>query len=463
MANLRPFAEISMSMTSLVKWLQENLLHPIGFMQLGAVGVSYLIAWLFAAKVQQYLEKDLEKVRAHMRFVLSPAHFAILLKYFLWLLLVWFIEVLSKKLSTPVELLQMALNVILVLTVVRFASFYIESAFWSRFVYVVSIIYLSLRILRLWDPTVQLLDSMTITAGRLHISLWGLIEAVVVFILLWIARGATNRFIGHWLATVTHLTYSDRMLIQRVVTAATGAVVVLIALSAAGVHIAAIAVTGGAIGFAVGIGLQKIGSNLVSGMMLLLRKPIRQGDVIAFEKSFAGVNWGWITDIGLMYVKVATRDGVLLLVPNEHFVTQKIENLSYDNDLIRLHIPFGISYGSDLKMAITLAVKAALTIDRVLKTPEPKCRTIEFGDSTVNLELRVWINDPKNGFGSLKNTVLLAVWDSFHANGIEIAFPQRDLHIKSVAPLRVYRDNSHPVEKDSLEVTDHDPRGGIPK
>ena len=82
-------------------------------------------------------------------------------------------------------------------------------------------------------------------------------------------------------------------------------------------------------------------------------------------------------------------------------------------------------------------MSAASGVSRILKIPEPKCLISEFGDSTVNLELRVWINDPKNGFGNVKDAVLLAIWDSFHANGIEIAFPQRDLHIKSVVPLEV--------------------------
>lgn len=452
MANSAHFTNISMAMTALVKWCQANLLTPIGSMQLGTIVISYLIAWFFAAKVRQHLEKDIERVKAHMRFVLSPAHFAIVLKYVFWLVLVWFFQVLFKNLKMPTELLRTTLALVLALLVIRFASFYIKSAFWSRFVYVLSIIFLSLRISKMWDPTVQLLDSMKISIGSISISLWGVIEAIVVFILLWAAAGAANRFIGHWLATSSQLTYSDRTLIQRVVTAVTGAMVILISLKAAGVHMAAIAVTGGAIGFAVGIGLQKIGSNMVSGIMLLSRKPIRQGDVVAFEKSFAGASWGWITDIGLMYVKVATRDGVLHLVPNETFVTQKIENLSFDDDLVRLHIPFGISYASDLNKAITLAVAASMSIDRVLKTPQPKCNVSEFGESTVNLELRVWINDPKNGFGNVKDAVLLAVWDSFHANGIEIAFPQRDLHIKSAVPLQISRDSLQTAEEDSLEA-----------
>jgi len=452
MANSAHFTDISMTMTSLVKWFQKNLLTPVGFIELGAIGASYLIAWFFAAKVRQHLEKEIEKVKAHMWIVLSPAHFAIVLKYLFWLVLVWFSYVLFDKLTMPTELLRTTLALVLALLIIRFASFYLKSAFWSRFVYVFSIIFLLLRISKLWAPTVHLLDSMKIEVGHISISLWGLIEAIVVFIMLWLVAGAANRFIAHWLATSSHLTYSDRTLIQRVVTAVLGAMVILISLRAAGVHMAAIAVTGGAIGFAVGIGLQKIGSNMVSGLILLLRKPIRRGDVIAFEKSFFGASWGWITEIGLMYVKVATRDGVLHLVPNESFVTQQIENLSFDDDLMRLHIPFGISYASDLNKALSLAVAAAMSIDRVLKNPQPKCLTREFGDSSVNLELLVWINDPKNGIGNVKDAVLLAVWDSFHANGIEIAFPQRDLHIKSAVPLQISKDNLHPLAKDTLEV-----------
>ena len=180
---------------------------------------------------------------------------------------------------------------------------------------------------------------------------------------------------------------------------------------------------------------------MVSGIMLLISKPIRQGDVIALEKGYAGSSYGWITQIGLIYVQMETRSGSLLLIPNEVFVTQKTENLSYSDNLLRLNIPFGISYGSDLKKAITLAVSAAMSIGRILKVPGPKCLLREFGDSTVNLELRVWINDPQNGIANIKDAVLLMVWDSFHENDIEIAFPQRDLHIKDAVPVKIIKDN----------------------
>lgn len=452
MANSNFSDNVSMFFSSLDQWLPENLFHHSGFLQIGAIGVTYLIAWLFAVRIRQYLEKDIEKVKAHARFVLSPAHFAIILKYLFWLLLVWFCQVLFKEFKVPVELLRMALNLGVGLLVIRFAIFYIKSKFWSRFVYVICLIVILLRISNLWKPTVHLLDSMTIQLGTMSISIWGITEAIVTFILLWAAAAAVNRFIAHRLAASTQLTYSDRTLIQRVVKAATVAAVILISLKAAGIHLAAIAVTGGALGFAIGIGLQKIGSNLVSGIMLLISKPIRQGDVIALEKGFLGTSYGWITRIGLVYVRVATRNGTLELVPNEVFVAQKIENLSLSDNLVRLNIPVGISYGSDLTKAISLAISAALSINRILKIPEPKCLVREFGESSVNLVLRAWIDDPQNGIGNVKNAVLLSIWDSFHANGIEFPFPQRDLHIKSAEPLKISKDSSPPVAKDSLEV-----------
>jgi small-conductance mechanosensitive channel len=439
---------ISVLMTSLVQGFREMLLHPVGFMQIGTVGATYLIAMLFAGKVRQHLEKGIGKAETRSRFVLSPAQLATVLKYFFWLVLLWFCQTLFKLLKIPFDVLHLAVYFVAVLLIVRFVSYYIKSIFWSRFVYVFCLVVVSLRIFKLLDPAVRLLSSMTISLGKISISMWGLTESIIVFILLWTVAGTANRFIAHWLKTSSKLTYSDRTLLQRVIKATTTVVVFLVTLRAAGIHMTAIAVTGGAVGLGIGVGLQKLGSNLLSGIMLLVSKPIRQGDVIAFDKSYAGANYGWITQIGLMYVGVATRNGSLLLIPNEVFVTQQIENLSFNNNLVRVDIPFGIAYESDLNKAKTLALSSITDIARILKDPEPKCLVMEYGDSTVNLELRVWINDPKNGIDLITDAVLMAVWDSFHANGIQIAFPQRDLHIKSAVPLKIFKDTPQAVGKD---------------
>jgi small-conductance mechanosensitive channel len=155
---------------------------------------------------------------------------------FFWLLLVWFCQVLFKEFKLPANLLDTILNLIIALLVIRFASFYIKSTFfWSRFVFVICLTVLSLRIFKLWDRTVHLLDSTSIGLDKISISVWGLIESIIVFILLWAAAGATNRFIARQLMASTKLTYSNRALIQRVVKAAMAAVVILISLRAAGI------------------------------------------------------------------------------------------------------------------------------------------------------------------------------------------------------------------------------------
>ena len=128
MTNSNYYDNVSVLFTSLVQGLREEFAHPIGLMQIGAIGVMYLIAWLFAARIGQYIEKDIAKVKAHMRFVLTPAHFAIVLKYFFWLLLVWFCQVLFKEFTMPANLLRMALILLVAVLVIRLASVFIKSA-----------------------------------------------------------------------------------------------------------------------------------------------------------------------------------------------------------------------------------------------------------------------------------------------------------------------------------------------
>jgi len=437
----------------LVDWALENFIQPFGFLQIGVIGLTCLAARILAIRIRQHLEKGHQKVSPHFRFALSPAQFSVVLGYVLWLLLLWFCRLLFEKLQMPIDFLRIGFNLAVAWLVVRFVYFYLKSTFWSRFFYILTLAFLTLKIFKLWDPAVALLGSMTIGLGSISVSVLGLVEAAILFVGLWAAAGAVNRFTAHRLAASERLETSDRVLLQRLIKAVTGTAAVLISLRASGLDLTTLAVTGGAIGFAIGIGLQKVGSNLVGGVMLLLRKPVRAGDVIAFEKISGDTQYGWITEIGQMYVHVATRDGTELLIPNESFVTQKIENLSLSDNLLRLTIPFGISYGSDLKLAISLSVSAAMGIGRVLRNPGPHCLLKEFGDSTVNLMLRIWINDPKNGIHNVKDAVLLAVWDSFHANGIEIAFPQRDLHIKSAVPLRFLKDNLQSGSYDAFRAS----------
>ncbi|MBW1812040.1 MAG: mechanosensitive ion channel [Deltaproteobacteria bacterium] len=431
--------DISVIVKPLIHWFQVNVFQPGIFAELPAIAVTYLLAWQIAKRLRQYFEKIIQKEKHPGKFELNPARYSAIVKYVLWLLLLWLCRVLFRRIGMPSEIFILALSVVFALLVYRFAHWYIKSTFWSRIIFSACLLVIVLQLIGLWAPAIQLHDSMSMNLGHIRISILGAAKTALTFFALWSAA---------------HMNYSDRRLIEGVVNFALMAVVVVVTLASAGIHPAALAVTGGAAGFGVGLGLQKIGANVVSGIVLLIRKPVNQGDVILMEKGFGSISrFGLIKDLGLLYVHVFTRDGTEEFIPNEIFVTQKIVNASRRTGPLRLRIPFGISYASDLHQAMALAGEAAKNVDRVLTTPEPACRFIELGDSTVNLELRVWINDPQHGVTNAKSSVLLAVWDIFHANDIEFAFPQRDLHIKDAVPLKIYKDHTQPVAKDSLGVT----------
>ena len=129
-----------------------------------------------------------------------------------------------------------------------------------------------------------------------------------------------------------------------------------------------------------------------------------------------------------------TLAGKEYLVPNEHFITNQVINWSYSDDLVRVDVVVGVAYESDLERVRELLLEAMATQKRILEDPSPVCLLKEFGSDTVNFELRFWIKDPARGVANIKSDILLEIWRLFRDNGIVIAFPQRDLHIKSITP-----------------------------
>jgi small-conductance mechanosensitive channel len=206
----------------------------------------------------------------------------------------------------------------------------------------------------------------------------------------------------------------------------------LIALDSVGIDFQYLLVFSGAVGLGLGLGLQKVVANLVSGYILLIDNSIRPGDVIEVE----GV-YGWIESLNARYISMITRDGTAYLVPNEQLMSNMVINWSFSEKGLRLKIPVGISYGSDVRRAMELMVEVAEKFPRILKDPEPAARLIRFGDNSVDLELRAWIKDPQRGVVNIKSEIQLAIWDAFHENHIDFPFPQRDLHLKTAPELTV--------------------------
>jgi len=220
------------------------------------------------------------------------------------------------------------------------------------------------------------------------------------------------------------LTPSIQVLIGKVIRLLLITFAILIALSTVGIDFSALAFFSGAVGVGLGFGLQKIVSNLVSGIILLADKSIKPGDVISVGESF-----GWVDAMGARYTSIVTREGREFLIPNEDFVTQRVINWSYSNDEVRLEVPFGVSYASDPHKVCELATGAARSVARVLISPAPVCHLKAFGESSLDFTLRFWIRDPVDGVTNVRGQVLLALWDTLKREGIEIPYPVRDVRL----------------------------------
>jgi small-conductance mechanosensitive channel len=283
----------------------------------------------------------------------------------------------------------------------------------------------ALSILGLLQPAMGALDSVAVVIGGLRISPLLVVKtAILLMLALWAATAAGD-FLDKRVRGASDLTPSIQVLIGKVVRLLLITFAILITLSTVGIDLSSLAFFSGAIGVGLGFGLQKIVSNLVSGMILLADKSIKPGDIIS-----VGDQFGWVTNMGARYTSVDTRDGREILVPNEDFVTQHVVNWSYSNNRMMLISRFGVSYDSDPHHVRKVAVEAARRVPRVMNDPEPVCWFEAFGESSLDFSLRYWIADPDNGIINVRAPVMLALWDAFKREGIDIPFPVRDVRIR---------------------------------
>ena len=279
-----------------------------------------------------------------------------------------------------------------------------------------------------WLPAVEVfMDQLAIGTGEHRVSLlmaakFVVLSALYLLLALWLSG-----VIEQWLKSAPHVNVSMRVGISKISKVALLTVAIILALTEAGVNLASLTVFGGALGVGIGFGLQKIVSNFISGFILLGDRSIRPGDVIS-----VGNNYGWVKELRARYIVVRNRDGVETLIPNENLVTTDVINWSYSDRRVRVRIPVQISYDDDPEQAMAIMEQAATANERALKSPEPAVRLMEFADSGIALELRVWMTDPEEGVGNVRSDINLAIWHGFKEAGITIPYPQRDVHLRQV-------------------------------
>ena len=309
---------------------------------------------------------------------------------------------------------------------IRFTTAMLKESNWARLLSITAWIVSALYILNLLIPTINLLDRLAIDLGGVRVSLLLIIKGIIVFTVLLKLASSSSRMLEKRIFQFEELTPSVQVLLSKALKITLISVAIIVALGSLGINLSAFGFIGGAVGVGIGFGLQKVVSNLVSGIILLLDRSIKPGDVIEI-----GSTYGRIQSLGARYVSVATRDNTEYLIPNEDLITNQVINWSFSDKLVRLKIVVGVSYDSDVHEVMRLMMAAATSVPRVMATPKPVCQLKNFGDSSIDMELRIWISDPENGIANVGSLVRIAIWDMFKEHRIEIPFPQQDIHIKS--------------------------------
>ncbi|HLI13920.1 MAG TPA: mechanosensitive ion channel domain-containing protein [Alphaproteobacteria bacterium] len=440
MQNLLDTESILSMLRAIEAWVFANVLVYSNLGQIAAVAATFFAARYLGpmakaglARLSLRLERRFADTALALRPLAVPA---------IWLLLQWLAVLVAADAQWPHQLVKVAASLLTAWVIIRLTSNLVRDPVWSRIVAVIAWSIAALNILNLLDPTIALLNAVAVNLGGLRISALSVIRGMIsLAVLLWLAITA-SRLLERRITALPNLTPSVQVLFVKLLKVVLVIIAVVAALRSIGIDLTAFAVFSGAVGVGIGFGLQKAVSNLISGITLLLDKSIKPGDVIA-----VGGTYGWVQSLGARYVSVVTRDGIEHLIPNEELITQRVENWSYSSDLLRLRVPVGISYHADVRQAMALALEAVRGVPRVLATPEPGCLLTGFGASAIELELRFWIKDPANGVANVKSAVLLGVWDGFRAAGIEMPYPQRDLHLRSPAAIQVSLTGGGPLDR----------------
>jgi len=276
-----------------------------------------------------------------------------------------------------------------------------------------------------WLPAVEaFLEQIALTVGESRFSLLMALKLVVLIALYVLLALWASGVIDQQLKNAKTISVSLRVGISKVIKVSLLTVAFILAMTEAGLNLASLTIFGGALGVGIGFGLQKIVSNFISGFILLGDRSIRPGDVISI-----GNTYGWVRELRARYIVVRNRDGVETLIPNENLVTTDVINWSYSDKHVRVRIPVQISYSDDPEQAMAIMEQAVSASSRVLDYPQPVVRLMEFADSGIALELRVWLTDPQEGVGNVRSDINLAIWRGFKEAGITIPFPQRDVHL----------------------------------
>ncbi len=417
----------------IANWVQAklvNLANPWTLYQLAIIGLLFIVAKLASRRLENSLEARARRIKGHQGLLRVVVALMRRTDWILFVILLFVVLTVLRSLTWPSRtlLLSLALSLSLAWLFTSVVSRIIRNRLLARTIGWIAWTYAAIVILGVDDEAAAFLDTLALPLGTTRLSALVLLKAAVLLTgTVWLAIALGNYF-DERVQRSDELTPSIRVLLGKLVKIGLVIAAGAIALSTVGVDLTALTVFSGAVGVGLGFGLQKVVSNFISGIIILLDKSIKPGDTITLGDTF-----GWIRELRARFVSVITRDGREYLIPNEDFITQQVINWSFSDEMVRLDVPFGVSYEADPHQVSALAIEAAMSVGRVDADRRPVCWLTGFGESSLDFVLRFWIRDPQQGLTNVRGKVLLALWDTLKENGIEIPYPHREVIMKRPA------------------------------
>jgi len=414
-------------------WAKENVFILENLIQVGILILIVPFSLIIGKKIKKAIKENINfsvpeqfKLKIILNELIEIIPLLSLAFFF------WAAGIILKEMDLGFAFLKIFQTFVVAWIWIKLAATVISDKFWAKVFTVSALVIAVFHILGLLVPVITLLDNIGFTMGGVRLTLLSVFKAIIlIFALLKLGTWVSDQ-LEKKIREVDDLTPSAHVLVSKIIKISIIGLVCIVSLTSIGIDLSAFAVFGGMIGVGIGFGLQKVVANFISGIILLLDKSIKPGDVIEI-----GDVYGWVSDFKARYASVVTRDGKEYLIPNEDMITQQVINWSYSTSQIRVRIPVGVSYNDDVHLARKLMLESIKGIDRVLTKPEAACLLKGFGDNSVDFELRFWIKDPQNGLANIRSVVMLNIWDKFKQNNIEIPYPQRDVHIDTSEPIKV--------------------------
>ena len=407
----------------------DYLGSPVVLTQLGLIVVVFLPALLLSRRIEPLFEKRARSIKGMPGLLRVVVAFLRRFEWLFFVILLALTYLLTSVISWPESnyLIYVAMLLSAAWLLIAVTSHALRSRLLRKLFAYVAWVYVAAAILGVVDDTAQILDNAAFGVGKIRISLLNVLQAGLLFaVAMWLSFTVGN-FLDRRIQKAEELTPSLRVLLGKVTRISLIVLAAMIAVSGLGIDLTALTVLSGAVGVGIGFGLQKVVSNFISGIIILLDQSIKPGDTISLGETF-----GWIRELRARFVSVVTRDGREFLIPNEDFITHEVINWSFSDKYVRLDVDFGVSYDSDPHDVTRIAIAAAGSVGRVDAARRPPvCWLTEFGDSSLNFKLRFWITDPQQGLTNIRGKVLMALWDAFKENNISIPYPHRELIVKT--------------------------------